>query len=61
MSALAAGDWGREALHVGRHAAYVWCADGIADSVLAVALLKQLDGTTRNWATTLKLDALLSA
>jgi uncharacterized protein (DUF1697 family) len=55
-------DWGREELVVGKHAAYVWCADGILQSKLGVALLRDLGdvGTTRNWGTTLKLDAMLT-
>src|SRR6185503_16117830 len=31
--------WGTEKLHVGKHAAYVWCANGILGSKAAVALL----------------------
>lgn len=44
------------------HAAYLWCAHGILQSKAAVALLKQLGerGTTRNWATVQKLQALLA-
>ena len=42
------------------HAAYLWCGNGILQSQAAVQLLKQLGerGTTRNWATVLKLAAL---
>lgn len=63
VHALAARDWGSEALHVGSHAAYLWCADGVLKSALAVALLKGLNnlGTTRNWATVKKIEALLQA
>lgn len=41
-------------------AAYLWCGNGILESKAAVALLKQLGdaGTTRNWATVEKLNAL---
>lgn len=41
-------------------AAYLWCGNGILESKAAVALLKKLGeaGTTRNWATVGKLDAL---
>src|SRR5690348_3826853 len=28
LKAVAAKPWGNEKVHVGRHAAYVWCADG---------------------------------
>jgi uncharacterized protein (DUF1697 family) len=45
------------------HAAYLWCGNGILESKAAVALLKQLGerGTTRNWATIGKLQALAAA
>lgn len=59
---LARAAWGAEKLHVGRHAAYLWCANGILESKVAVALLKGLgeSGTTRNWATLNKIHALLT-
>jgi len=55
--------WGAEKLHVGKHAAYVWCANGILESKVAVALLKGLEdtGTTRNWGTLNKIHALLTS
>jgi uncharacterized protein (DUF1697 family) len=58
---LASAKWGDEKLHVGRHAAYLWCANGILESKVAVALLKRLEGsgTTRNWATLNKIHALM--
>ena len=48
-------------MHVGKHAAYLWCANGILESKAAVALLKDLEdiGTTRNWATLTKIHALM--
>ena len=48
---------------LGRHAAYVHCVGGILESPLASAMLGKAGGaaTTRNWATTLKLKALLDA
>jgi len=54
---LAAG----EQLEVGPHAAYLWCPHGLHDSKTAVALLGKAgrELTTRNWATTLKLAAML--
>ena len=60
--ALCERDWGDEAYAVGRHAAYVWCPDGMLDSAAATALGKQLgDNTTsRNWNTMCKLYALCS-
>lgn len=41
-------------------AAYLWCGNGILESKAAVVLLKKLgeNGTTRNWATVQKLNAL---
>jgi uncharacterized protein (DUF1697 family) len=53
--------WGAERVHVGKHAAYLWCADGILESTVLGAVLKGLEGTatTRNWATLNKIHALL--
>ena len=55
-------DWGQERMHVGRHAAYLWCANGILESRVAEALLTDLAGlgTTRNWATLNKIHALMT-
>lgn len=63
LSALAKGDWGDERLHIGPHAAYLLCPAGLMASKLAVALLRDLGqtGTTRNWATLEKINALLQA
>lgn len=46
---------------IGAHAAYLHCAGGILESKAATALLGKLGRsvTTRNWATVLKLQALL--
>jgi uncharacterized protein (DUF1697 family) len=54
-------DWGREQLHLGKQAAYLWCADGILESELLTAAMKGLQNgaTTRNWATFQKLHELL--
>jgi uncharacterized protein (DUF1697 family) len=62
VQALAHTDWGKERLHVGKYAAYLWCANGILESKAAVALLKGLEGsgTTRNWATLNKIHELMS-
>lgn len=51
----------RERFHLGEHAAYLWCAGGILESEAAKALLGTAgrEATTRNWATVLKLQALL--
>jgi uncharacterized protein (DUF1697 family) len=53
--------WGDEKVHVGAHAAYLWCANGILESKAAAALLSDLAGvgTTRNWATLNKIHALM--
>jgi uncharacterized protein (DUF1697 family) len=53
--------WGDERVHVGRHAAYLWCANGILESKAAVALLGGLEeaGTTRNWGTINRIHALM--
>jgi uncharacterized protein (DUF1697 family) len=53
--------WGEEAVHVGKQAAYLWCANGILESPAAAALLGQLGNTqtTRNWATLGKIQAKL--
>ena len=47
---------------LGSHAAYLLCASAILQSRAGVALLGHLGGavTTRNWATVLKLNALLT-
>ena len=60
---LAATQWGDEAIHVGKDAAYVWCANGILESKMGAALLRNLatTGTTRNWATLEKINALMRA
>jgi uncharacterized protein (DUF1697 family) len=62
LKPLAKSEWGAERIHVGKHAAYVWCANGILESKAAAALLKGLSatGTTRNWATLNKIHTLLS-
>ncbi len=48
---------------VGTHAAYLWCPDGFLSSKAGEALLSKAgrQATTRNWATVLKLEALLTA
>jgi uncharacterized protein (DUF1697 family) len=61
LSALAALASPSEALVVGKHAAYLHCPAGIFESKVASALLGKTGAhiTTRNWATCLKLGALL--
>ena len=62
LKEISAADWGAEKVHGGKHAAYVWCANGILESKVLGTVLKKLDnaGTTRNWATLLKIHALLT-
>lgn len=54
-------EWAPEALALGRRAAYVWCPDGVITSRLAQTVGRTLKDavTTRNWATMLKLHALV--
>jgi uncharacterized protein (DUF1697 family) len=61
LEIVAAKAWGAEKVHVGKHAAYVWCADGILESQALTAVMKGLKGTgtTRNWATFGKIHDLL--
>jgi uncharacterized protein (DUF1697 family) len=61
IKAVAAKGWGAEQVHLGKHAVYVWCADGILESQALGAVLKGLEGggTTRNWATLGKIHDLL--
>ena len=62
LRARVRGEWGEERIHLGKHAAYIWCANGILESRALQALLRELGGagTTRNWATLQKIHALLS-
>lgn len=59
---LAGRDWGAERIHVCKHAAYIWCANGILDSAVLESLLKMLGAgaTTRNWATLNRIHALMT-
>jgi uncharacterized protein (DUF1697 family) len=61
VEALAHAAWGDDRIHVGRHAAYLWCANGILESEALETLLKGLKGagTTRNWTTLNKIHALM--
>lgn len=60
VQALCARSWESGAVALGRHAAYVWCPEGVLDSAAAAALGKLLgDATTaRNWNTVAKLHSL---
>jgi uncharacterized protein (DUF1697 family) len=63
IAELAGQSWGDERLAIGSHAAYLWCANGIIESKALAALGKALGdaGTSRNWATMQKLQALVHA
>lgn len=60
---LAGQDWTSDRMATGRHGAYLWCTEGILASQPAMAMEKALKGevTSRNWATALKIGALLDA
>jgi uncharacterized protein (DUF1697 family) len=60
VAPLARQPWEPEGLVVGPKAAYVWCPRSVLDSEVfeAVSRVLRADMTTRNWATTLKLQAL---
>jgi uncharacterized protein (DUF1697 family) len=62
LAPLTKQKWGDDILAIGPRAAYMWCPDGMTDSPLAKALAKAMGDnvTTRNWATILKLQALLT-
>jgi uncharacterized protein (DUF1697 family) len=55
-------DWTPEALALGDRVAYVWCADGILASRLFESVASALGDavTSRNWATVLKLHAMVN-
>lgn len=48
--------------HLAPEAGYLWCPQGILESPAGTALLGKVGRqvTTRNWATTLKIQALLA-
>ncbi|MBD0319094.1 MAG: DUF1697 domain-containing protein [Gemmatimonadetes bacterium] len=54
-------DWGTDGFALGRRVAYLWCRDGVLESRLPDALARAAGdaATTRNWATMLKLRALV--
>jgi uncharacterized protein (DUF1697 family) len=57
-------DWSPEAFALGTRAAYAWCPAGVIESRLVAAAAQTLgaaDTTTRNWATVMKLHALVNA
>ena len=58
---LAAQQWKPESIALGPGVVYVWCPNGLLESKASVAVGKALgDGVTvRNWATVLKIQALI--
>jgi uncharacterized protein (DUF1697 family) len=61
LEPLVEQDWAPGRLALGKRAAYLWCPDGILESKLVVAVGRALKDTvtSRNWATILKLHALV--
>lgn len=59
---LLATSWEPEAIALGRHGAYLWCPNGIIESKLVQAFARATgaEGTIRNWATVLKLQAVVA-
>jgi len=55
-------DWTPGRLALGKRVAYLWCPDGILESKLVAAVGRALKDavTSRNWATVLKLHALVT-
>jgi uncharacterized protein (DUF1697 family) len=62
LMALAKRTWGKEKLALGPRVAYVWCPNGFMESPLREALGDAVGDamTSRNWATMLKLAALVT-
>lgn len=63
LQPLLAQTWAPEAICLGSNAAYLWCADGINDSMLVKAFTRATGeaATSRNWATVIKLQALAAS
>ena len=61
LKPLTAQKWSPEEISLGKHVAYLWCARGILESPLLTAMNKVLEDrvTTRNFATMMKLHALV--
>jgi uncharacterized protein (DUF1697 family) len=61
LDPLRATDWQPAELHVGRHAAFLWCPDGLLATPLGDTVMKAMrdEGTGRNWATVTRLAAML--
>ena len=61
LEPLAKQRWAPEALALGKRVAHLWCPEGIHASPLALSVWRVLGHgvTIRNWATMVKLEALL--
>jgi uncharacterized protein (DUF1697 family) len=61
LEPLVKQDWKPGRLALGTRVGYLWCPDGILESKLNIAVGKALKDavTSRNWATILKLHALV--
>ena len=61
LGPLAAQDWAPDALRLGERVVYTWCEQGVLASKALIAVGKALGdaATSRNWATVLKLHAML--
>lgn len=61
LKSLSASRWEGEQVQLGKHAAFVWCGNGILESKALGVVLTALGGTgtTRNWATLGKIQALM--
>ncbi len=62
LAPLTKQKWDADVIALGARVVYVWCGNGILESRLTEALAKLLGdaGTARNWATVLKLHALMT-
>lgn len=60
LEPLATQDWAPEAIALGPRAAYLWCPNGVAKSVLNKSVTQAVDAeiTARNWTTVTKLHVL---
>ena len=61
LAALQSTSWAPEILAIGSRAAYVWSPDGLSAGKLfeRIGTLLRDDVTSRNWATMMKIEALL--
>jgi uncharacterized protein (DUF1697 family) len=61
LESLAQQDWAPDVLAIGKRVAYQWCPEGMLASRLATAVGRALGeaATSRNWATMIKLKALV--